>query len=102
MDVLGKLCTLEGNDEVIEGGLEPEAYQSLIKVLIVSDVQVMYETKKKNIIGLVTKKVFNKMVFEAIVCLFLKSSSVLARKPLTYLEYTTCDKQNGGPLIFLL
>lgn len=44
MDVLGKLCTLEGNDEVIEGGLEPEAYQSLIKVLIVSDVQVMYET----------------------------------------------------------
>lgn len=62
MDVLGKLCTLEGNDEVIEGGLEPEAYQSLIKVLIVSDVQVMYETLK-NIIGLVTKKVFNKMVF---------------------------------------
>ena len=62
MDVLGKLCTLEGNDEVIEGGLEPEAYQSLIKVLIVSDVQVMYETLK-NIISLVTKKVFNKMVF---------------------------------------
>lgn len=62
MDVLGKLCTLEGNDEVIEGGLEPEAYQSLIKVLIVSDVQVMYETLK-NIVGLVTKKVFNKMVF---------------------------------------
>lgn len=62
MDVLGKLCTLEGNDEVIEGGLEPEAYQSLIKVLIVSDVQVMYETQK-NIIGLVTKIVFNKMVF---------------------------------------
>ena len=43
MDVLGKLCTLEGNDEVIEAGLEPEAYESLIKVLIVSDVQVVYE-----------------------------------------------------------
>lgn len=40
MDVLGKLCALEGNDEVIEAGLEPEAYQSLIRVLIVSDVQV--------------------------------------------------------------
>lgn len=43
MDVLGKLCTLEGNDEVIETGLEPEAYQSLIRVLIVSDVQVIWE-----------------------------------------------------------
>lgn len=41
MDVLGKLCTLEGNDEVIETGLEPEAYQSLIQVLIVSDVQLV-------------------------------------------------------------
>ena len=41
MDVLGKLCTLERNDEVIETGLEPEAYQSLIKVLIISDVQVI-------------------------------------------------------------
>ncbi|KAL9984999.1 hypothetical protein ACROYT_G007350 [Oculina patagonica] len=41
MDVLGKLCTLEGNDEVIESGLEPEAYKSLIKVLIVSDVQLV-------------------------------------------------------------
>ena len=41
MDVLGKLCTLEGNDEVIETGLEAEAYQSLIRVLIVSDVQVI-------------------------------------------------------------
>ena len=46
MDVLGKLCTLEGNDEVIETGLEPEAYQSLIQVLIVSDVQVIYELRK--------------------------------------------------------
>lgn len=41
MDVLGKLCTLERNDEVIEAGLEPEAYQSLIKVLSISDVQVI-------------------------------------------------------------
>lgn len=41
MDVLGKLCTLERNDGVIEAGLEPEAYQSLIKVLIVNDVQVV-------------------------------------------------------------
>ena len=41
MEVLGKLCTLEGNDEVIEAGLEREAYQSLIKVLIVNDVQVV-------------------------------------------------------------
>ena len=43
MDILGKLCTLEGNDEVIEAGLELEAYQSLIKVLFISDVQVGYE-----------------------------------------------------------
>ena len=43
MDVLGKLCTLEGNDEVIEAGLEPEAYESLIRVLIASDVQVITE-----------------------------------------------------------
>ena len=41
MDILGKLCTLEGNDDVIEAGLEPEAYEALIKVLIISDVQVM-------------------------------------------------------------
>lgn len=41
MDVLGKLCTLERNDEVIEAGLEPEAYQSLIKVLSISDVQLV-------------------------------------------------------------
>jgi len=46
MDVLGKLCTLEGNDEVIETGLEPEAYQSLIRVLIVSDVQVIREPNR--------------------------------------------------------
>lgn len=43
MDVLGKLCTLEGNDEVIEAGLEPETYESLIRVLIASDVQVITE-----------------------------------------------------------
>lgn len=60
MDVLGKLCTLEGNDEVIEGGLEPEAYHSLIKVLIVSDVQVMYETKKNISLGWLLKKCLTK------------------------------------------
>lgn len=42
MSVLGKLCTVEGNDEIVEAGLEPEAYQSLIKVLVVNDVQVIW------------------------------------------------------------
>lgn len=41
MSVLGKLCTLEGNDEIFEAGLELEAYHSLIKVLIVNDVQLV-------------------------------------------------------------
>ena len=40
MEFIGKLCTQEENDEVIEAGLECVAYESLIKVLVVPDVQV--------------------------------------------------------------
>ena len=40
MDVLGKVCLLEYNDEVIESGLEDTAYEALVKVLMVPDIKV--------------------------------------------------------------
>ena len=33
MNVLGKVCLLEYNDEIIESGLEETAYEALVKVL---------------------------------------------------------------------
>lgn len=40
MDVLGKLCIREDNDEVIETALEIQGYESLLRILIIPDVQV--------------------------------------------------------------
>ena len=40
MNVLGKVCLLEYNDEIIESGLEETAYEALVKVLTVPDVKV--------------------------------------------------------------
>ncbi|XP_031562325.1 AT-rich interactive domain-containing protein 2-like [Actinia tenebrosa] len=41
MDVLGKLCIREDNDEVIESALEIQGYESLLKILIIPDVQLV-------------------------------------------------------------
>lgn len=40
MDVLGKLCVREDNDEVVEMAIETQAYESLVRILIIPDVQV--------------------------------------------------------------
>jgi len=41
MDVLGKLCIREDNDEVIEVAIESQAYESLVRILIIPDVQLV-------------------------------------------------------------
>ena len=40
LEVLSKLCTVEGNDDVLYTELDERVYESILKSLIVPDVEV--------------------------------------------------------------